>query len=128
MQEKHAELYERTITELEAERTNKLEKLESLDRLLASTHQQANQLKEDISTAEQFASCFKMRSVCFCPRALCCAPGCTVARVAQTALAPTGRYDAESLECVCQAVFAATRPTAARTSVLGLELVCRHAS
>jgi len=63
MQEKHAEVYERTIAELHAERRAKLSDIENIDRLRASTQQQANQLKEDISTAEQFASCFKTRSI-----------------------------------------------------------------
>ena len=62
MQERHAEIHERTIAELEEERKHKLVKLEDLRRLLASTQQQTHQLKEDISTAEQYASCFKMRS------------------------------------------------------------------
>ena len=39
------------------------DKIECLERILASTKAQSAQLSEDISTGEQFSFCFKMRMV-----------------------------------------------------------------
>lgn len=61
-----AAIYETTIKELESEKQNKLEKLENIERILATTKQQADQYLEDITTNEQMAYCFKMRSVADC--------------------------------------------------------------
>ena len=56
MQVKQAELFERTITELEAERRAHADKLEGIESLLQSSVSQTSQLKEDVATAEQLAA------------------------------------------------------------------------
>ena len=63
METQKADLYDKTISELEAEKRLTSEKLEALERIVASLSQQASQLREDIATGEQFATCFTMRSL-----------------------------------------------------------------
>ena len=49
--------------ELESEKRLSSQKLDTLQRMVSSLVQQASQLKEDINTGEQFATCFTMRSL-----------------------------------------------------------------
>lgn len=58
-----AERLQKQVDEHEATKQAKVERLEGLQRLLSATQQQEAQLAEDIRTGEQFASCFKMRSM-----------------------------------------------------------------
>ena len=50
-------------SELESEKRSSAAKLDTLQRMVASLVQQGSQLKEDINTGEQFATCFTMRSL-----------------------------------------------------------------
>ena len=50
-------------SELESEKRSSTEKLDTLQLMVASLVQQGSQLKEDINTGEQFATCFTMRSL-----------------------------------------------------------------
>ena len=58
-----AALYEKTITNLEAEKRSQEQKLHQLDQMLSSMHDQMHQLQEDISIGNSFATCFTMRSM-----------------------------------------------------------------
>ena len=56
-------MHEGTLSELQAQKKSKTDKIEQLERLLASTKAQSGQLREDVSTGEQLSVCFKMRAV-----------------------------------------------------------------
>jgi len=63
LKEKEASMHEGTLSELQAQKKSKTDKIEQLERLLASTKAQSGQLREDISTGEQLSVCFKMRAM-----------------------------------------------------------------
>ena len=58
-----ADLYQRTIVDLEADKRSKAVRADALDRILSSLQQQMHVLREDIATGEQFTTCFTMRSL-----------------------------------------------------------------
>ena len=58
-----ADLYQKTIVDLEADKRSKAVRADALDRILSSLQQQMHVLREDIATGEQFTTCFTMRSL-----------------------------------------------------------------
>lgn len=62
MEDQKAQCIEVSVKELETEMRRQRDRIESLDRIYSSTQQTAAQLREDIRTSQQLASCAQMRS------------------------------------------------------------------